>query len=333
MSARGIGPAARLAIAGSLALFCATAASAKTIEEVRLAPQILAPKCSPIETEHAVSIQAATHFRAAEKVPIGPAPRRKEFQSFSCGEAKSTIYDYEYASRQDLDGAIGYVKGLIWGSGGRSKMHPESIIPADNVLIVISSHDAEYFANAFFYGFPGEEGKQFGEASEKYQANDYSGAEKRFRALTKSAPQNAMASLYLGHSLFYQQKYADAIAPYEKARDLAAKGGVLTQRNGRVLSDQLGMAYALSGRMEDAQKHFEAAVRKDPDYPMGYYNLACVDAEMGRLDEALANLKAGYAHRVHMLEGETYPDPRSDDSFKKYLADPKFQAAMKELGY
>jgi tetratricopeptide (TPR) repeat protein len=319
-----------------VATMATTAARALTMEEVELSAANLAPRCTPITTEHAVSIQAATLYRMVDDkqntARLFNAPQRKIFQSFDCGREKTTIYYYEYATKGDLGLAIGFVKGFIWGEDNRTSLHPEMIFPAENVLIIVSSREPEYFANAFLYGFPGEVGKQFHEAVLKYGTRDFGKAEKGFRSVTRSAPQSPLAQLYLGHSLFYQEKYAEAIAPYETARDLSAKGG-LTQNHERMLSDQLGMAYALSGRLEDAKKHFETATRKDPDYPMTYYNLACVHAELGNLDEALANLKTGYAHRDHLLEGETYPDPRADDSFKKYVDDPKFQAAMKDLGH
>jgi hypothetical protein len=30
---------------------------------------------------------------------------------------------------------------------------------------------------------------------------------------------------------------------------------------------------------------------------------------------------------------ETFPDPREDDSFKRFLQDAKFQQALREMGY
>jgi tetratricopeptide (TPR) repeat protein len=312
-----------------------TESGAKTIEDVKLPPASLAPQCSSIDGEHAISLQATTHYGMVEKYPqtLFKPPGRKAYQSFDCSGAKSTIYYYEYASKEDLDHALGFTKGLIWGEGGRSSMHPEFILPIENVLVVISSRDAEFFVYDFFYGIPGEVGRAYGEAMEPYGEKNYAKAEKLFRALTHTAPDLVLGHLYLGQSLFFQAKYHEAIPEYERGRDLAVKNGGVAQLNERVLSDQLGMSYALDGRLPDAKAVFETAIKRDPEYPMSYYNLACAFAELGNLDDALTNLKLGYARKDHMLPGETYPDPRTDDSFKKYLANEKFKAAMKELGY
>ena len=322
-------------VAGGGAPVRAAGTPAKSLADVMLAPEILAPDCKPIPGDFGISIQARSHYRVVDSVgaPLFKPPAHKALQSFACGKAKSTLYYYEYASKADLDGALGYTKGVIWGEGGRSEMHPEYIFPIQNVLVVISSRDAEYFANAFFYGVPGEAGEIFSNALDPFNKRDYASAEAGFRAATQKAPDLLLGRLYLGHCLFFQRKYADAIPEYERAASLADAHGGLTQVNQRILSDHLGMAYALTGRIPDARKVFEAAIERDPDYPMSYYNLACVFAETDDLDAVLVQLKLGHARRGNMLPGETFPDPRGDDSFRKYLADPKFQAALTEMGY
>lgn len=311
-----------------------TVGQAKTMEEVKLSPALLAPECSPIEGEHAISIQAAVHYRMVDEDPTQAIrPARKSYQSFSCSGKETTIYYYEYATAKDVESALGPVKALIWGEERRSSMHPEIILPIENVLVIISSREAEFFAYAFFYGVPGNTGKEYGKALAAFRANSYAKAEEQFRALTRSAPNLLLGHLYLGHTLFFQSKYREAIPSYERARELAAQGVALSQVNKRVLTDQLGMAYAGTGRLSDARAVFEAAIQEDPEYPMYYYNLACTFAETGDIDMALANLKLGFARRSHMLPGETYPDPRRDVSFKGFLKNEKFQAAMKEMGY
>ncbi|HUD72369.1 MAG TPA: tetratricopeptide repeat protein [Dongiaceae bacterium] len=324
-----------LTMAGGVAPVRAAETPTKTLADVMLAPESLAPECKPIKGDFGISIQARSHYGTVEKAPalLLKPPAHKTLQSFACGGAKSTIYYYEYASKAELDAALGYTKAFIWGEGGRSEMHPEYILPIENVLVVISSRDAEYFANAFFYGVPGEAGEIFSNALGPFGKKDYASAEAGFRAAIQKSPDLLVGHLYLGHCLFFREKYADAIPEYERATTLAAANGGLTRVNGRILSDQLGMAYALTGRLDDARTSFEAAIKRDPDYPMSYYNLACTFAELGDLDAALASLKAGHARRQNMLPGETYPDPRADDSFKKYLADPRFKAAMTDLGY
>lgn len=324
-----------VAFAGGRGPAGAADAPTRTLADVRLAPELLAPACKPIKGDFGISIQARNHYGTVMKLPLTllKPPAHKELQSFACGEAKSTLYYYEYESKTDLEGALGYTKAFIWGDAGRSEEHPEYFLPIDNVLVVISSRDAEYFANAFFYGVPGEAGEIFSSALGPYGKEDYASAEAGFRAVLQKSPDLLLGHLYLGHCLYYQGKYHDAIPEYERVTGLAAANGGLSQLNQRILSDQLGMAYALDGRMPDARKVFETAIRKDPDYPMSYYNLACWFAETGDLDHALTNLKLGYDRRANMLSGETYPDPRADDSFTRYLGDEKFKAAVAAMGF
>jgi predicted Zn-dependent protease len=175
--------------------------------------------------------------------------------------------------------------------------------------------------------------REFEKAKAAYLKKDYPKAENLFRALLKDTPDLLFGHLYLGHSLFYQSKYKEAIPEYERAAEIGAKRGDMNQDDERLLTDQLGMAYGLSGRLDDAKSLFEAGIRKDPEYALYYYNLACAYAELGHVDEALSNLKLGFARRKHMLPGEEYPNPRTDDSFKRFLSDAKFDAALKEMGF
>jgi len=85
--------------------------------------------------------------------------------------------------------------------------------------------------------------------------------------------------------------------------------------------------------LDKARSFFEDAIKRDPEYSVYYYNLGCTHAELGNLDAALENLKLGFARKASMSPGETYPSPRADDSFKKYLGDPKFEAALKGMGF
>ncbi len=182
-------------------------------------------------------------------------------------------------------------------------------------------------------GVPRDPEADFKKAREAYLKHDLPKAEKYFRELTKSAPDYVMGHIYLGHRLYYQQRFKEAIPEYERAMELAPKAPEpLQPLEERILTDQLGMSYAASGRLDKAKTLFESAVKKDPDFPMYYYNLACTYAEMGDLDQALVNLRLGFDRKGNSLPGESYPDPRTDDSFKRYLGDERFQRAMKEMG-
>ena len=158
-------------------------------------------------------------------------------------------------------------------------------------------------------------------------------AERDFRKLTLDHPSNIYMQIYLGQSLFEQQKFAESRSPFEKALDLERVGNKLTSDQHRVLIDQLGMAYGLSGDLEMARALLESAIQKDPEYPLNYYNLACAFAEEDDKNKALANLSLAFQHKDNVLKGEKMPDPRTDSSFEKYVRDDDFIVLMKRLGY
>ncbi len=59
--------------------------------------------------------------------------------------------------------------------------------------------------------------------------------------------------MFLGQTLFNEQKYAAAIVPYEKVQSLEKGGVKLTLTQHRILVDQLAMAYGISGRTADSK--------------------------------------------------------------------------------
>jgi tetratricopeptide (TPR) repeat protein len=99
----------------------------------------------------------------------------------------------------------------------------------------------------------------------------------------------------------------------------------------RVVTDQAGMSYGMSGDVAKARAIFEKASAEDPDYPMYYYNLACADAEEKNLAGARKNLQKAFDRKAHVIPGENMPDPTVDDSFLPYRNDPEFWAFLKGL--
>jgi predicted Zn-dependent protease len=170
-------------------------------------------------------------------------------------------------------------------------------------------------------------------ALQKFREGKYSEAERDLREITKSDPSNIYAQVYLGQTLFKEEKYADAIGPYERARTLEKSAKVLSSDQRRIVTDQLVMSYGISGQLKKAHELLDDAIPQDPEYPLNYYNLACAYAEEGNKGKTLANLDLAFQHKDHVLKGERMPDPRSDSSFQKYLQDDDFVKLMKELGF
>ncbi len=99
----------------------------------------------------------------------------------------------------------------------------------------------------------------------------------------------------------------------------------------RVLIDNLGMAYGITGDLANAKSTFDYGVSKDPDYPLFYYNLACVAGEKGDARNAEKFLKLGFDRRGTLIQGEGFPDARTDDSFQKLMLQDDFRQFANSL--
>jgi len=99
----------------------------------------------------------------------------------------------------------------------------------------------------------------------------------------------------------------------------------------RVLTDQLSMSYGMSGDLKRSREVNEAAITKDPLYPLYYYDLACADAEAGNAAAARTHLEQAYARRANILKGETMPDASKDDSILKLKSNKEFWAFVESL--
>jgi predicted Zn-dependent protease len=175
------------------------------------------------------------------------------------------------------------------------------------------------------------EAEAFQDAQQLYALGRLPEAEKRLTEITHVHPTNIDAQMYLGQTLFKEEKFAAAIVPYEKVRALEKAGTKLTLTQHRILGDQLAMAYGISGRTSDSKALLQESVRTDPSYPLNYYNLACVSADEDDKAGVLKNLSLAFQHKDQVLPGEQMPDPASDPSFKKYAQDANFKELLSRL--
>lgn len=153
----------------------------------------------------------------------------------------------------------------------------------------------------------------------------------KFVAADSSAASDSLAYMREASARFERGDYKNAIEPYRKALELEKQNPRLPHDLWRVLVDNLGMSYGISGDLKSAKETFEYGLSKEPDYPMFHYNMACTYAEMGDMDKAILYLKQAFAHKQNMIPGERMPDPASDDSFQRFMKNEKFRAALKEL--
>jgi tetratricopeptide (TPR) repeat protein len=139
------------------------------------------------------------------------------------------------------------------------------------------------------------------------------------------------ADVFLYAQILYQhQMYKPAAPIFEQALIMLGDDkDQLTMR--RVTTDQAGMAYGISGNLAKARAIFSAAIAKDPDYPMYYYNLACADAEEENLADARTHLQQAFDRKANVIAGEKLPDPTKDDSFLPYQKNKEFWAFLETL--
>lgn len=170
-----------------------------------------------------------------------------------------------------------------------------------------------------------------GEAEQQYKNGNLADAEQGFRELVKRHPSNLAAEMYLGQTLFREEKFQEAMLAYEKCRAMEKGGVKLNPIQHRILIDQLAMTYGLTGGRKEARTLLEEAIKTDPGYPLNYYNLACVSADEDDKVAVMKNLSLAFQHKDQVLPGEQMPDPASDSSFKKYVQDADFKELLNRL--
>ena len=145
-------------------------------------------------------------------------------------------------------------------------------------------------------------------------------------------PPNSRELLDMGNALYRQNKYAQAIPAYKKAFDLEKTEPQLDRTLWRVLIDNLGMAYGMTGRLKEAKATFQEGIQADPTYPMFHYNLACTFAEMNDLDHTMQSLTIAFRHRKNQNPGDKgMPDPRQNSSFQRFMKNETFRNLVNDL--
>lgn len=134
-----------------------------------------------------------------------------------------------------------------------------------------------------------------------------------------------------GSLYFVQHDYAASIAPYKAALDAEKQKRTLPRNLWLVLVDNLSIAYGVTGDLNRAEETLNYGLSQDATYPIFYYNLACVAAGRNDENKTMDLLRKAFSYKSNVISGESMPDPRTDDSFKPFMADPRFQAFLKSL--
>lgn len=148
-----------------------------------------------------------------------------------------------------------------------------------------------------------------------------------------AAPQTKTSFDYAaeGSKAYLMKDYRAAIRSYQKAVDLEKQKRSLNQTLFRVVVDNLGIAYGITGDIDRSMETLKYGISQDPEYPMFYYNIACGYGEQGKMDESLEQLRLAYKYKANMISGETFPDPLEDSSFRKFVKDKKFVDSLQQM--
>ncbi|HET9402281.1 MAG TPA: tetratricopeptide repeat protein [Candidatus Acidoferrales bacterium] len=134
-----------------------------------------------------------------------------------------------------------------------------------------------------------------------------------------------------GSRYYLVSRFKDAIPLYEQALALEKEHRQMERNYWLVLIDNLGMAYGMTGDLENARKTFQYGIDSAPEFPMFYYNMACYFGEKRDGENALIYLQKAYDRKANSIPGEGIPDPRSDDSFQALLRDPAFRKRVNSM--
>lgn len=135
----------------------------------------------------------------------------------------------------------------------------------------------------------------------------------------------ALATIFFSR----QHEPQNAALYYQAALDSMNGSTPLATR--RVITDQLVMSYGMSGDLKRSRAVAQQAIAADPQYPLNYYNLACADAEAGNATAAREHLKQAFDRRSNVIQGETMPDPSTDDSIMKLKSNKEFWSFVQSL--
>lgn len=148
--------------------------------------------------------------------------------------------------------------------------------------------------------------------------------------IVAAAPASSLDHFRAGSAPYLQEQYAQAIPHYEQALALEQSNPTLDKSLWHLLIHNLGMAYRMTGDLPQARTIFEYGLSQDPDNPLYHYNLARTYAGMNDRDHAMQSLHAAFYNRHHN-ENERLPDPRQDNSFRRFMLDPSFRILAESL--
>ncbi len=142
---------------------------------------------------------------------------------------------------------------------------------------------------------------------------------------------NSSALMAQGNELYAQANYGAALKFYQQAFDLEKKNQTFDKDLFLDLISRLAFCYRLNGNLAKARDTLDYGLSQDSEYPLFHYDMACVNAQMGKMDEALGHLREAYKYQRNASPGQMPPDPREDSCFQKFANDPRFADAVQKM--
>lgn len=143
--------------------------------------------------------------------------------------------------------------------------------------------------------------------------------------------QSSSSLMAQGNELYAQANYSGAVKYYQRAFDLERNGRTFDQDLFLELIGRLAFCYRLTGNLAKSRETLNYGFSQDAEYPIFHYDMACIYAQMGKLDETLGQLREAYKFKANASPGEMPPDPTEDSCFQRFANDPKFTDAVQKL--
>ncbi|MEI6349371.1 MAG: hypothetical protein WCP69_15610 [Bacteroidota bacterium] len=246
-----------------------------------------------------------------------------------------------FIEKADHKGDYIECRNFYWGHASKSPLSKENLTKYEKNDIAFVEHDTKEFKgervdyhsiNAYMsYG-----GYWIDIHISKvaYKTIDKEIFDKVLNSIKIESPKviNISEQFLYGAQNYMAQNYKATIEAYEPIIETQKEKITIDKTIWVVVVDNLGMSYGISGDFENCKRIFEYGMKFYPEYPMFYFNMACMYAEMSDIDNALVKLQLAIDRKNNMIKGEEFPNPRKDSSFSKYLNDKKFKEFLKKNG-
>jgi tetratricopeptide (TPR) repeat protein len=228
---------------------------------------------------------------------------------------------------------------FYWDKAAKSPLSKENLLQYEKGNIAFVEHDTKEFEGKkvdyhSVNGYLSHNGYWIDIHVSKvgYKAEDKNLFEKIFNSVKIETPKvRNVSELFLWSAVtYFAHDYKNAIGAYESILETEKDKINMDKTIWRVVVDNLGMSYGISGDLNNSVRTYEYGIKFDPEYPNFYYSIACAYAEMSDLDKALSQLEIAYAKKDNVIEGEQLPNPSEDPSFEKYKNDKKFKDFLKK---